>query len=199
MLPRCTVAVYVLQCTNALRATNPRSTAAPPIFSRTSRASSYRSLRSGSRSDPRRQSRRGATTGATLMLDLPRDDRIPCNSLPCACLSRVLPAISPPTKRCVPSRCSVEVLGALASVLLIWLLTGVLVYEAVLRIINPEPVDGVIMFITACECWSRRGVKTSLMWRGTGFTAATCCTCPSPTTLSHRIIMQPAASSLISP
>ena len=47
---------------------------------------------------------------------------------------------------------SVEVFGALGSVVLIWLLTGVLVYEAILRIITPEPVDGKIMFITACEC-----------------------------------------------
>lgn len=45
-----------------------------------------------------------------------------------------------------------EVLGALASVMLIWLLTGVLVYEAINRVINPQPVDGKIMFITACEC-----------------------------------------------
>jgi solute carrier family 30 (zinc transporter), member 2 len=41
------------------------------------------------------------------------------------------------------------VFGALGSVILIWLLTGVLVYEAIQRIINPEPVDGKIMFITA--------------------------------------------------
>jgi solute carrier family 30 (zinc transporter), member 2 len=42
-----------------------------------------------------------------------------------------------------------EVIGALASVLLIWLLTGVLVYEAIIRVITPEPVDGRIMFIVA--------------------------------------------------
>lgn len=42
-----------------------------------------------------------------------------------------------------------EILGALVSVLLIWLLTGVLVYEATLRVMNPEPVDGKIMFIVA--------------------------------------------------
>ena len=34
-----------------------------------------------------------------------------------------------------------EVLGALASVLSIWLVTGVLVYEAVNRILNPVPVN----------------------------------------------------------
>jgi solute carrier family 30 (zinc transporter), member 2 len=43
----------------------------------------------------------------------------------------------------------IEVIGALASVMLIWLLTGILLYEAVLRVIHPQPVDGEIMFITA--------------------------------------------------
>lgn len=35
-----------------------------------------------------------------------------------------------------------EVLGALASIMIIWLVTGILVFEAVMRIINPEKVDG---------------------------------------------------------
>ena len=43
----------------------------------------------------------------------------------------------------------IEVLGALASVLSVWLVTGVLLYEAVLRVLNPQPVDGKIMFIIA--------------------------------------------------
>ncbi|GAM20574.1 hypothetical protein SAMD00019534_037490 [Acytostelium subglobosum LB1] len=43
-----------------------------------------------------------------------------------------------------------EILGALASVLMIWALTGVLVYEAILRVIHPpDNVDGKIMFIIA--------------------------------------------------
>jgi len=42
-----------------------------------------------------------------------------------------------------------EILGALISVLLIWLLTGVLVYEAVDRIQNPTDVNGKLMFIVA--------------------------------------------------
>jgi len=42
-----------------------------------------------------------------------------------------------------------EVLGALLSILLIWGLTGVLIYEAVQRILVPEDVDGKIMFIVA--------------------------------------------------
>ena len=42
-----------------------------------------------------------------------------------------------------------EILGALISVLIIWLITGILVYEAVLRIISPQDVDGKIMFIVA--------------------------------------------------
>ncbi|GAX84121.1 hypothetical protein CEUSTIGMA_g11544.t1 [Chlamydomonas eustigma] len=43
-----------------------------------------------------------------------------------------------------------EVLGSLVSVLLIWLVTGILLVEAVQRIINPEPrVDGRLKFILA--------------------------------------------------
>lgn len=43
-----------------------------------------------------------------------------------------------------------EILGALASVMLIW---GIIIYlfiEAIHRIIHPEPIDGEIMLITAC-------------------------------------------------
>ena len=42
-----------------------------------------------------------------------------------------------------------EILGALISVIMIWLLTGILVYEAVQRIREPEDVDGKYMFIVA--------------------------------------------------
>ncbi|KAK5581330.1 hypothetical protein RB653_001361 [Dictyostelium firmibasis] len=43
-----------------------------------------------------------------------------------------------------------EILGALVSVLMIWALTGVLVYEAIQRILYPpDVVDGKIMFIIA--------------------------------------------------
>lgn len=42
-----------------------------------------------------------------------------------------------------------EVIGALASVTIIWALTVWLLWEAVLRIINPTPVNGGIMFIVA--------------------------------------------------
>lgn len=43
----------------------------------------------------------------------------------------------------------IEIFGALGSVVLIWFLTGILCYEAVHRLLNPSPVDGKIMFITA--------------------------------------------------
>ena len=44
-----------------------------------------------------------------------------------------------------------EVVGAVVSVLIIWVLTGVLVYEAVLRVIHQNfEVDANIMLITAC-------------------------------------------------
>lgn len=42
-----------------------------------------------------------------------------------------------------------EIIGATLSVFLIWLLTGILVYEAVLRVMTPEQLDGRLMFITA--------------------------------------------------
>ena len=46
---------------------------------------------------------------------------------------------------------SVEVIGAIVSVLIIWLVTGVLCYEAVMRIIrNDIEIDADIMLITAC-------------------------------------------------
>ncbi|OII71082.1 zinc transporter ZAT-1 [Cryptosporidium andersoni] len=42
-----------------------------------------------------------------------------------------------------------EVLGALLSILLIWIMTILLVYEAIQRIFKPISVDGISMFITA--------------------------------------------------
>eukprot|EP00126_Sphaerothecum_destruens_P004906 Sdes_comp18445_c1_seq1m8378 len=42
-----------------------------------------------------------------------------------------------------------EIVGALMSILLIWLLTAFLVKEAIDRVIEPQPVHGGIMFITA--------------------------------------------------
>jgi zinc transporter 2 len=43
------------------------------------------------------------------------------------------------------------VVGAVISVLIIWLITGILVYEAILRIItNEEEVNADVMLITAC-------------------------------------------------
>lgn len=43
-----------------------------------------------------------------------------------------------------------ETLAALFSLFLTWLLTGILVYEAALRLKNPEKVDGRTMFIIGC-------------------------------------------------
>ena len=46
---------------------------------------------------------------------------------------------------------STEVVGAVVSVLIIWVLTGVLVYEAVQRSIRQDyEIDPDIMLITAC-------------------------------------------------
>jgi len=43
-----------------------------------------------------------------------------------------------------------EILGAIGSVLMIWMLTGVLVYQAILRMITPTFVDGRMMLIIGC-------------------------------------------------
>eukprot|EP00123_Amoebidium_parasiticum_P021371 comp6607_c0_seq1/m.2380 comp6607_c0_seq1/g.2380 ORF comp6607_c0_seq1/g.2380 comp6607_c0_seq1/m.2380 type:complete len:476 (-) comp6607_c0_seq1:68-1495(-) len=42
-----------------------------------------------------------------------------------------------------------EIIGAMVSVLVIWIVTAVLVYEAVNRVITPETVNGKVMSITA--------------------------------------------------
>ena len=42
-----------------------------------------------------------------------------------------------------------EILGALGSSLSLWALSGILIYEAVLRLINPQPVHGAIVFYIA--------------------------------------------------
>ena len=42
-----------------------------------------------------------------------------------------------------------ELVGAVLSVFLVWLLTVVLCIEAVDRILHPEPVNGLVMFVTA--------------------------------------------------
>ncbi|KAF5834230.1 hypothetical protein DUNSADRAFT_9182 [Dunaliella salina] len=44
----------------------------------------------------------------------------------------------------------VEIIGALLSTLMIWGVTGALVWEAIERILYPEPVNGKLMFIIAC-------------------------------------------------
>ena len=43
-----------------------------------------------------------------------------------------------------------EVMGAVVSVLIIWVVTGVLFYEAVQRVIHPIEINANIMLITAC-------------------------------------------------
>ena len=54
-----------------------------------------------------------------------------------------------PTARATFGYHRIEIFGAIMSVFLIWVLTGVLCYEAVLRIITPEDVEGRTMFIVA--------------------------------------------------
>lgn len=47
-----------------------------------------------------------------------------------------------PVTLCCLRGVPLQVVGALVSVLIIWLLTGVLVYEAITRIVHPTPVKG---------------------------------------------------------
>lgn len=58
-------------------------------------------------------------------------------------------ATKEPTSRNTYGYHRAEILGALVSVVLIWVLTAGLVYEAIKRIISPEPVEGKLMFIVA--------------------------------------------------
>eukprot|EP01112_Ceratiomyxa_fruticulosa_P018804 TRINITY_DN6067_c0_g1_i1.p1 TRINITY_DN6067_c0_g1~~TRINITY_DN6067_c0_g1_i1.p1 ORF type:complete len:449 (-),score=103.35 TRINITY_DN6067_c0_g1_i1:174-1520(-) len=59
-------------------------------------------------------------------------------------------AARPPTAEMTFGFHRAEILGALASVLTIWALTGVLIYEAILRILHPpDKVDGKLMFFVA--------------------------------------------------
>ena len=44
--------------------------------------------------------------------------------------------------RCHRAAPRLQVLGALASVLIVWVVTGILVFEAIQRCIHPEHVDG---------------------------------------------------------
>ena len=49
-----------------------------------------------------------------------------------------------------PNSISSQVIGATISVLLIWVVTGILVYAAVLRIVNGDyEIDATIMLITS--------------------------------------------------
>lgn len=43
-----------------------------------------------------------------------------------------------------------EVIGALSSILIIWVLTIWLIYEAILRLYNPQPIKGLVMMSIAC-------------------------------------------------
>ncbi|POM74480.1 Cation Diffusion Facilitator (CDF) Family [Phytophthora palmivora] len=74
----------------------------------------------------------------------------------CISLFAIWMSTRPPTNRLSFGFHRTEVVGAVTSVLVIWVLTGVLVYAAVNRFIecfepNPaEHVDGKLMFIVAC-------------------------------------------------
>ena len=62
-----------------------------------------------------------------------------CRCLVCCC---AWASMTPAGARVRNRYHRIEVLGALASVLSTWLVTGILLYEAVNRILNPSPVNG---------------------------------------------------------
>jgi solute carrier family 30 (zinc transporter), member 2 len=69
-------------------------------------------------------------------------------------------ATRPATKRMSYGWHRAEVVGAMASVLLIWVVTGILVYLAVMRVISGQyEIDGLIMLIT-----SSVGVVVNIMY-----------------------------------
>jgi len=55
----------------------------------------------------------------------------------------------PPTDKHTFGFSRVETVGAMASIILVWMLTGVLLWEAYKRFMNPQPVNGLIMLIVA--------------------------------------------------
>jgi len=67
----------------------------------------------------------------------------------CISIYALLVAQRAPTNKLTFGSHRAEIVGALTSVILIWGLTIWLVYEAVLRVIDPPKVDGKIMLITA--------------------------------------------------
>ena len=64
-------------------------------------------------------------------------------------LTSIILASSPSTARLPFGKKRLEVLGALASIGLLWVLTGGLVYEASERLSNPKEIDGRNMFMMA--------------------------------------------------
>lgn len=56
----------------------------------------------------------------------------------------------PPTETFTYGFQRADVVGGLASIMLIWLVTGMLLLEAVYRLITPQVVSGSIMFIMGC-------------------------------------------------
>ena len=61
-------------------------------------------------------------------------------------MSLFLVASRRPTARYTFGYHRAEVLGAIVSILIVWLMTGILLYQAVQRLFYPEVVDGRIMF-----------------------------------------------------
>jgi len=58
-------------------------------------------------------------------------------------------AARPPTTSNTFGLGRVEAVGALTSIVLVWMLTGILLWEAYQRFIRPEPVDGLIMLMVS--------------------------------------------------
>lgn len=81
-------------------------------------------------------------------------DRFPPLALSlCPSTPRSFLSLSPPL---VPA----EIIGAIVSVLLIWVLTAVLVYEAILRVINTDyEINADVMLIISCA-----GVFLNVLW-----------------------------------
>ncbi|XP_058672862.1 proton-coupled zinc antiporter SLC30A8 [Ammospiza caudacuta] len=74
----------------------------------------------------------------------------------------------PPTKQCTFGWHRAEILGALMSMIIVWMVTGVLIYLACMRLLHPDyEIDATVMLITSA-CAVLTNILLSLILHQTG-------------------------------
>uniref|UniRef100_A0A8C5NM29 Proton-coupled zinc antiporter SLC30A8 n=1 Tax=Junco hyemalis TaxID=40217 RepID=A0A8C5NM29_JUNHY len=74
----------------------------------------------------------------------------------------------PPTKQCTFGWHRAEILGALMSMIIVWMVTGVLIYLACMRLLHPDyDIDATVMLITSA-CAVLTNILLSLILHQTG-------------------------------